>query len=788
VTNKQFYFRNDKTRTAGFFSAGVPLFSIVLFAVVFVLSAVAQSELPAGPIAYYPMDGDFKDASGNGYNLVPLSTGQLFSVDEELKAESNTCYGPVPAAFTNLGAVLDGVPSDASNGLTICGFMAKPGGNDYGGIAFGFGDSGWKIPRLLISLPSGLVAGSVGETNIQRYKRVHEGAWHHLALVVPPVEEGNDTYALYVDGQQVLTGAVKRLDNYGAFRIGTFSGNQIEDIKIDEVKVFDRALSDEEVMLEARQYGTKKVVARRNRPRFRAVDRRKIPEELVTPAGSLTIHFLTRDWFCVIGDYNDFIRERIVVECGDFLKQLDENRADVPDWSYNFHYNFAAREVVGDYRPTIKTNYDDMSFFTVQCGKEKIAISESAYWLNAIGMMRVKTLLDLKEKMVNSAEVEHVAYLKLATPLENGKTYTVSTRNGEKVSFEYDEKECVSWGIKVNQVGYLPDAGRKYAYLGVWLGDLGPLDLTNFAGQPFYLCEATSKTNVFEGTVAFRSKDILREGKTPVYGEDIYEMDFSAFSTPGEYFVYIPGVGRSWSFRIDTDAIGEAFYIHARGLFHQRSGMALEEEYTAWPMEADHVGSWVGGFAPNSAHYREGEDESFGYFDENGKRISIKQFEVISETATEEFLPDVWGGWRDAADYDRRTHHFQIVRDLLSAYLMFPEKFLDGQLHIPESGNGIPDIVDEAAWGVDVWRRAQNESGGVGCWLEATSHPQNPNPAEDDQRYYLALPTRESTIEYAAHAALMAVAYKDCGEDELSRRFEQSAYTSLATFSSRRNK
>ena len=720
------------------------------------------------------MDGNFNDASGNGYDLVPLSTGQVFSVDEELKAGSNTCYGPVPPACTKPGAVLEAMPSSISNGLTICGFMAKPGGNDYGGVAFGFGSTEWMKSRLLISMPSGVVAGSVGLKGTQRYKRVHEGAWHHFALVVPPEGAHSDSYLLYVDGQQVLTGAVERLESYGPFQAGTFSGNQAEDVKLDEVKVFARVLSDEEIMGEAKQYGKKRPVARA-RPRFRGVDRREVPEELTAPHGDLKIHFLTRDWLCVIGNYNDFIRGRIVAECGDFLKRLDETKDQVPAWSYNFHYNFAAREVIGDYRPMIKTNFDDSSYFSIQSDGQPVAISESAYWLNAIGLMRVKTLLNSEVKEVNSAEVEHVAYLKLATPLTDGHTYTVSTRHGETVSFEYNEKDSISWGIKVNQVGYSPDAGRKYAYLGVWLADLGPLDLADFAGKPFYLCNAEDQTNVFEGTIAFRSKDVLRDGKTPVYGEDIYEMDFSSFCTPGEYFVYIPGVGRSWRFRVDSDAIGEAFYTHARGLFHQRSGMALEGKFTPWPMDADHVGSWVGGFAPNSGHYRKGDDPGYGFFDENGAQISMKPFTVVRETATDEFLPDVWGGWRDAADYDRRTHHFQVVRDLLSAYLMFPDKFLDGQLHIPESGNGIPDIVDEAVWGVDVWRRAQNESGGVGCWLEATSHPHNPDPALDDQRYYLALPTRESTMEYAAHAALMAVAYQTCGQQELSHRFGQSA-------------
>jgi len=148
---------------------------------------------------------------------------------------------------------------------------------------------------------------------------------------------------------------------------------------------------------------------------------------------------------------------------------------------------------------------------------------------------------------------------------------------------------------------------------------------------------------------------------------------------------------------------------------------------------------------------------------------------MVAATATEEELTNVYGGWWDAGDFDRRTYHFQIVDELLSVYLLWPDNFSDNQLDLPESGNGIPDIIDEAAWGVDVWRRAQNEAGGVGCWLEATSHPQNPDPVKDVQRYYLALPTRESTLQYCAHAAKLARAYKKCGAETQAALFYESA-------------
>ncbi|MCP3967875.1 MAG: hypothetical protein GY750_19635 [Lentisphaerae bacterium] len=77
--------------------------------------------------------------------------------------------------------------------------------------------------------------------------------------------------------------------------------------------------------------------------------------------------------------------------------------------------------------------------------------------------------------------------------------------------------------------------------------------------------------------------------------------------------------------------------------------------------------------------------------------------------------------------------------------------------------------------GVDVWRRAQNKKGGVGCWIEADSHPKIFNPAKDTQHYYLALPTRHSTMLYAAHAALLARAFLKCGALKKADLFKKSA-------------
>ena len=97
------------------------------------------------------------------------------------------------------------------------------------------------------------------------------------------------------------------------------------------------------------------------------------------------------------------------------------------------------------------------------------------------------------------------------------------------------------------------------------------------------------------------------------------------------------------------------------------------------------------------------------------------------------------------------------MNDLCAVYLMKPTNFTDGQLAIPENANGIPDILDEAEWGLRHLLAVQQKDGGVGTWIESTGHPGPGNLAErDPMRYAVSRATRGSSLAYAAHASLLA--------------------------------
>ena len=308
---------------------------------------------------------------------------------------------------------------------------------------------------------------------------------------------------------------------------------------------------------------------------------------------------------------------------------------------------------------------------------------------------------------------------------------------------EYDP-EAPSPLFKVNQVGYLPWA-PKYAYLGGWLGPgLGPwTPHSPLVG--WQLVDASTGAVVKDSPdpPLLRVRDGVTDSGVPFTGENTYEMDFSDIVREGEYFLRVPGVGRSRTFRIRNAAAEDAFRVHMGGLYQKRCGIAKEEPYTHWTAGACHTEVVRGTFPPEEGTLSS-KDSWFAIIRDNtdwahGERLHLP------------------GGWHDAADYDRRPQHLEIVNDLCAVYLMRPRNFRDGQLAIPENANGIPDILDEADWGLSHLLAGQQADGGTGTWIETTAHPGPGSVAErDPMRYALSRATRKSSIAYAAHASLLA--------------------------------
>ena len=350
--------------------------------------------------------------------------------------------------------------------------------------------------------------------------------------------------------------------------------------------------------------------------------------------------------------------------------------------------------------------------------------SEPGFWPSANGQ---KDPLSKKP----SARVMYNVFRKSATPFK-----------------DYDP-EKPSPLFKVNQVGYAPGQ-PKFAYMGAWLGPMGEWKMENGKRETgngkWELVDAvTGKVvlrRVGDNALCHRVDDAANKKGVPFTGEYTCEMDFSSVTNEGTYFVRVEGVGRSADFRIWSGAAEDAFRVHMGGLYQKRCGIAKTEPFTHWTSGACHASVVRGVFAPEEGTLPKG----------------VKWFDVIAcSTDWDGERIAVSGGWHDAADFDRRPAHLSAVNDLCAAYLMRPGNFLDGQLAVPENANGIPDVLDEAEWGLRHLLAVQQADGGVGTWIETKRHPRPGESAEGDPlAYAVSRATRGSSLAYAAHAALLA--------------------------------
>ncbi|MFK8101892.1 MAG: glycoside hydrolase family 9 protein, partial [Saprospiraceae bacterium] len=119
---------------------------------------------------------------------------------------------------------------------------------------------------------------------------------------------------------------------------------------------------------------------------------------------------------------------------------------------------------------------------------------------------------------------------------------------------------------------------------------------------------------------------------------------------------------------------------------------------------------------------------------------------------------DLRGGWFDAGDYNKYvTFTHSTLHDLLWAYQENPAVFGDNW-NIPESGNGIPDILDEIKWELDWLLKMTNPDGSAHIKMGSISYSENvssPPSANTDPRYYGPTCTSASISNASvfAHAA-----------------------------------
>src|SRR5690606_9725006 len=149
------------------------------------------------------------------------------------------------------------------------------------------------------------------------------------------------------------------------------------------------------------------------------------------------------------------------------------------------------------------------------------------------------------------------------------------------------------------------------------------------------------------------------------------------------------------------------------------------------------------------------------------------------EGRLDQTLAQAWGGYMDAGDWDRRIQHLRASRYLLELAEMFPRRFSALALNIPKEHPDLPDVVSEALFNLDFYRRMQTPDGGIRGGIESSDHPRRGEASWEESLDVLAYaPGIWSSHWYAGAAARAALLLGDSHPD-LAHEYERSALAAM---------
>lgn len=313
--------------------------------------------------------------------------------------------------------------------------------------------------------------------------------------------------------------------------------------------------------------------------------------------------------------------------------------------------------------------------------------------------------------------------------------------------------------VKVNQLGYLPEGPKRAT-------------LVTDAAEP----------------VAFEVRDagaaVVASGSTSVFGVDemsglpVHVVEFDGFTQAGTYTIAADG-DESHPFRIDADLYQQMRFDALNYFYLARSGTDIEASIVGdrYARAAGHVNDPAG--ALNGTPNRGDVDVPCLTAAEDEANWSYGEW-----TCSDGYSLDVVGGWYDAGDHGKYVVNGGIsVAQLMSlqerattAPSAVKDALADGALNLPETGNGVPDVLDEARWQLEFFLSMQVPEGeSLAGMVHHKIHDVGWTglpllPAADPQLRRLHRPSTAATLNLAATAAQGArlfAAYDEAFADRL---------------------
>lgn len=340
---------------------------------------------------------------------------------------------------------------------------------------------------------------------------------------------------------------------------------------------------------------------------------------------------------------------------------------------------------------------------------------------------------------------------------QNGGTYQAYTWKGleltstpQTVDYEFTMKAetdimsklVFNCGIQEKHEGVLPEHKIYIDNVSIELVDDSKVDYS--ATRPY---EAPIITNQVgykcdsKKTAVFRNAD--NESKFSVVNADTNQVvytgdlsdginntsagetnktgDFSSVTQPGKYYITCGNLDNSYTFEISDSVYSNLLDDSVRMLYLQRCGEAVTDSDFGHP--TCHTG-------------------------------------MATVYGTNDKI-NVSGGWHDAGDYGRYiVPAAKTIADLLYAYEANPELYGDN-IGIPQSGNGTPDILDEARYELEWMMKMQRADGAVYHKVTCENFPGYVSPEKETAPLIVTPVSTTATADFCASMALAYEFYKD---------------------------
>ncbi len=256
--------------------------------------------------------------------------------------------------------------------------------------------------------------------------------------------------------------------------------------------------------------------------------------------------------------------------------------------------------------------------------------------------------------------------------------------------------------IILNQIGYISNQRKTAVYTGT--------------ADSFQIISVKTGKIMFSGLL-----------RSTVYdkpsGDTVSLIDFSTFNVYGKYYIKI-GLKKSCPFVISDNPYSNVKKGLLKGLYYNRCS-ELDSRF-------------AGDYAHKACH-----TDLAPFFENPSKRI------------------DVSGGWHDSGGYGKFSVCTSVtLGHLLYAYILFPESFRE-ETGIPESGNGVPDILNECRVGLEWLLKMQARDGGIYHKVVWQTPPESTMPEDDPTEHYVFAKSHQATACACAVFSLASRVYGD---------------------------